>query len=339
MISLVQTPWKGTFMIGIRTGRWIFAAALVAVGATNALAQETWAEKLGFPAGKKVLLIHADDIGMCYEANEAAKQALEGGWYQSAAAMVPCPWFNEFANWYKEHPQYDVGLHLALTSEWKWYRWGPVAPKNEVPGLLDKDGYLHRDVVSVALNAKPAEVEKEIRAQLARAVSRGVKPSHIDTHMGTLYARPDFTEVYLRVAMEHRIPAMAIEMSPHLIDKFRKQGYPITDKGRQVLAAYTLPKLDDFEPVPEGKTYDQKRTNFFNMVKSLRPGLTESIFHPSVMTEGLRHITGSAQQRAWEYQLFNDPEVKEFFQKEGIILTNWKEIMKRWDAKNPPKNP
>lgn len=316
--------------------RMMFLALLAGLVSAATGRAETWAEKLGWPAGKKILLIHADDVGMCYEASQAAKEALLGGHYQSAAAMVPCPWFNEFAEWYRLNPNFDVGLHLAMNSEWKWYRWGPVAPKTEVPGMIDKDGYLHRDVVATALNAKPAEIEKEIRAQVERAISRGIRPGHIDTHMGCLYARPDFTEAYLKVAMEYRIPAMVIEMTPRIVDKFRKQGYPITAKGREILAAYTLPKLDDFEPVPEGKTYEEKKQKFFAMVRSLEPGLTESIFHPSVLTEGLKRITGSWQQRAWEYQLFGDPETREFFEKEGIELTNWKEIMRRFDAKNPP---
>lgn len=300
---------------------------------------ETWAVKLGWPSDKKVLLLHADDIGMCYEASQAAKASLLAGEYQSCAAMVPCPWFNEFANWYRQNPRFDVGLHLAMNSEWKWYRWGPVAPKSEVPGMVDKDGYLHRDVITTAVNAKPVEIEKEIRAQVDRAISRGIRPGHIDTHMGTLYARPDFTAAYLRVAVEYRIPAMVIEPTKKIMDKFKKLGYPVTPEGTRLLAEYPLPKLDDFEPVPEGKTYDEKRTRFVAMVRSRDPGITESIFHPSVLTEGLKNITGSWQQRAWESTLFADPVVKDFLEKEGVILTNWKEIMRRFDERFPSAAP
>lgn len=312
---------------------WIAALAAVVTTARG----ETWAEKLGYPAGSKVFLFHADDVGMCYEANQAAKEALANGHYQSCACMVPCPWFNEFYNWYKENPNFDCGLHLAMNSEWKWYRWGPVAPKSEVPGMLDKEGYLHRDTVTTAIQAKATEIEKEIRAQVERAISRGIRPSHIDTHMGTLYARPDFTQAYLKVAVEYRIPAMVIDMTDFNIQKFRRMGYPVSREGIKVLNDYPLPKLDFFEPVPDGKSYDDKKQKFFAMVRSMPPGLCETIFHPSVLTEGLKHITGSWAQRAWEYQLFGDPEVKEFFKRENIILTNWKEIMKRFDAKNPPK--
>ncbi len=319
---------------------WRRAVLCVAVGLTlvslaGAARAETWGEKLGYPSGKKVLILHADDIGMCYEANEAAKNYLKAGQIQSAALMVPCPWYNEMANWYIENPDYDLGLHLALTSEWKWYRWGPVAERSKVPGLIDNDGYLWRAVQSVVLAAKPAEVEEEIRAQINRALARGTKPSHIDTHMGTLFARPDYTRAYLKVAEEFRIPAMAIEPTPKVMAKFKKQGYPVSDAGNKILIDYKLPKLDDFSGAPDGKTYEEKRENFFELVRSLDPGITEIIFHPSVQTEGLKAITGSWQQRVWESQMFADPVVLAFFEREGILFTNWKEMMRRFDKKEP----
>jgi len=300
-------------------------------GSATALA-ETQAEKLGFPADKRVLILHADDIGMCYEANEAAKQYLTKGDIQSAAMMVPCPWFNEIANWYKEHPEHDMGLHLAMNSEWKWYRWGPVAGA-AVPGMIDPDGYLWDDVRKTALKAKAEEIEKEIRAQIERALSRGIKPSHIDTHMGCLYARPDYTAVYVKLAMEYNIPAMVIAPTPYIIEKFRKQGYPATEKMAELTKNYTLPMLDDFGAVGEGKTYEEKKEVFYKQIRDLRPGITELIFHPSIMTEGLKHITGTSQQRAWEAQMFSDPEVKQFLEREGILFTNWKDMMKRHEER------
>src|SRR5262245_17547796 len=243
--------------------RWLWTTAMLAtIGflltrppqAAGQSETKTWAERLGWPAGKRVVIFHADDIGMCYEANQAAQQAFAKGEYRSAACMVPCPWFNEMAAWCVANPKHDVGLHLTLTSEWKYYRWGPVAPRDKVPGLLDPMGYLFRDVMGVVRSAAAEEVATEIRAQLARARKVGMQPSHVDTHMGTLYARPDYTAAYLRMAMEEQIPAMVIEMTPRTIDKFRKQGYPINDSTIKLLAGYTLPKLDDFHGIVEGKT-------------------------------------------------------------------------------------
>ena len=291
---------------------------------------KTWAERLGWPAGKRVVNFHADDVGMCYEANQAAQQALTKGNYRSASAMVPCPWFSEMAAWCVAHPQYDVGLHLTLTSEWKFYRWGPVAPRDQVKGLVDRWGCLFRDVRSVATSAKPEEIAAEIRAQLARARQYGMQPSHIDTHMGTVYARPDYTQAYMQVAMEERIPAMVVEMTPRTIEKFKKQGYPITERLVKLLADYKLPKLDDFHAVSEGRTYEDKRQNFLEQVRLFQPGLNEIIFHPSVETEGLKKITNSWQQRVWENRLLDDPLVRRFIEENGIIVTDWKEVMSRF---------
>lgn len=296
---------------------------------------ETWAEKLGYPSGKIVLMLHADDIGMCYEANQAAKAYLPAGDIQSAALMVPCPWYNEMADWYKEHPEYDLGLHLAMNSEWKWYRWGPVAGREAVPGMVDKDGYLWRGQIDTATHASGEEIEKEIRAQIERALAKGPRPGHIDTHMGTLFVKIDYTRAYLKLAEEYHIPAMVIEQTPAVTAKFRKQGYPITEESLKAIAAYKLPKLDDFNSAPDGKTYEDKKQKFQELVRSLSPGLNEIIFHPSVLTDTLKAITGSWQQRAWEAQMFSDPEMKAFFEREGIVFTNWKEIMKRFDERNP----
>jgi predicted glycoside hydrolase/deacetylase ChbG (UPF0249 family) len=204
---------------------------------------------------------------MCYEANQAAKDYLTKGHIQSAAMMVPCPWFNEISGWYKEHPEHDMGLHLAMNSEWKSYRWGPVAGKDKVPGMCDKDGYLRRDVIDLATHASGEEIEAEIRAQVERALSRGIRPSHIDTHMGALSARLDYTKAYLKVAEEYRIPAMVIELTPPVLAKFRKQGYPITEQSIKELSGYSLPKLDDFHATLDGKTYEDKKAKFFEQVR------------------------------------------------------------------------
>lgn len=325
-------------MAGVRR-LFVFAALAVALFTPATVQAENWGEKLGFPAGKRVLILHADDVGMCYEANDAAKKQLTQGDIQSAAMMVPCPWFNEIANWYKEHPDFDMGLHLAMNSEWKWYRWAPQAGAANVPGMVDPDGYLWNDALKTAMKAKPEEIEKEIRAQIERALSRGIKPSHIDTHMGTLYARPDFTAVYLKLAEEYRIPAMALEPSDHVIEKFRKRGVPPTQVMKDLLTNYKLPKLDDFDSIAEGKTYEEKRELFYNQVRNLRPGITEIIFHPSTLSEGMKHTTGTWQQRAWEAEMFSDPEVKQFLEREGILFTNWKDMMKRWEERFGDKLP
>ena len=291
---------------------------------------ENWAEKLGYPVNSKVVILHADDIGMCSEANEAVIPYLLNDQIQSAAAMVPCPWFNDIADWYKKHPEEDIGLHLTLTSEWKNYRWGPVSNPSNVPELIDPEGYMWRGVIDVVSRTPVTTIEKEVRAQIERAYERGIKPGHIDTHMGTLYSKVEYAEAFFKVAMEYGIPANVIEFTPDRVQKFRKQGYPITARLIQSGTEYTLPKLDDFTSVPNGKSYQEKKENFFDLIQNLEPGITEIIFHPSIETEGLKKITNSWQQRVWEAKMFSDPEVIQFLKNEGIIFTNWKAMMQRF---------
>ena len=301
---------------------------------TSAVAN-TWAEKLGWPAGKKVIILHADDIGMCPEANIAAKEQLTKGQIQSAAVMIPCPNAEEFINWAKENPAMDIGLHLTLTSEWKKHRWGPITPDAEVPGLLDPEDKLWRSVPEVVQHATAEEVEKEIRAQIEQSIAWGYRPDHIDTHMGTLFGHPSYVKAYIKVAQEYGIPANIIDISvPSVLAEFRAKGYPMDDSVVKMSAEYTLPKLDYFTSAPKADTYDEKLESFKALIKSLKPGLTEIIFHPSVDTENLRSITGSWQQRVWETKIFADPELINFFKEEGIIFTNWKEIMNRFNSMN-----
>lgn len=291
----------------------------------------SWAEKLGYPAGKKVIMLHADDAGMCEEANIATKKYLLDGHIQSAAAMPPCPEFEDMIQWTKENPQVDVGLHLTLNSEWKTYRWPSVLPVEEVPGLIDEEGMLWHEVMQVIQHASVEEVDKEVRAQIEKSIAMGYQPDHIDTHMETIYGHPEYVKVYLKIAEEYNIPAMVVDLSDSIVvAHFQQAGYPINEEIINFVGAYTLPKLDFFTSAPNANSYDEKVDAFKGLIKSLRPGLTEIIFHPSVETEQLKEITNSWQQRVWEAKMFSDPELIQFFEDEGIIFTNWKEIMKRF---------
>ncbi len=302
-------------------------------GGKMELVGKNWAEKLGYPSGSKVVILHADDVGMCPEANEAAKAQLTGGYIQSASAMVPCSSFTEFANWSIQNPTYDVGLHLTLTSEWKTHRWGPILSSMDVPGLMDKNGYFWKTVYDVVKNATAQEVEKEIRAQIEKAISIGMVPDHIDTHMGALYGSPEFAKVFFKVAMEYNIPANVIQFTPEIIKKFGSEGYPISDEMIALVSQYSLPKLDDFFSVPKGETYDEKVAKFLQLIQSLKPGISEIIFHPSIESSDLKNITKLWQQRVWEAEMFSDPFVIQFMQSENILFTNWNEIMTRFEKR------
>lgn len=292
------------------------------------------AEKLGFPKGKKVLLLHMDDLGMCDEANDAGRYYIENNFILSGAVMMPCPNAEEFVEWAKTQPKGDIGVHLTLTSEWKTWRWAPLTDAEKVPGLIDPEGKMWRSVHEVVMNASPQEVEMEIRAQIDKMLALGLTPTHIDTHMGTLYGSPEFLKVFLKVAEEYKIPANAIDLSnPKVAAFYSAEGYPVNAEVVGMLGNYNLPHLDNFGSVPKGNSYEEVKSNFFKLVDSLEPGLTEIIFHPSFETENMKTITGSWQQRAWEAQMFADPEVIDYFKKNGIILTTWREVMEKFEKK------
>jgi chitin disaccharide deacetylase len=294
---------------------------------------DTWAERLGFPAGKKVLILHADDMGMCDEANEATIYLLENNYIQSAAAMAPCPAYDDAIKWAIENPHKDIGIHLTLTSEWRTHRWATVADPVEVPGLLDPDGFMWRRVQDVAMNASPEEVEAELRAQIEKTLEMGYRPSHMDTHMGTLYAIYEFTEIYLRLAEEYRIPATVIDFSnPAIQDRYREQFEAMDEKVKELIANYSLPMIDNFFSTSGGNSYEEKREILLDRIRSLEAGLTEIIFHPQFKNDHGNTITGSWQHREWEAELFSDPVVIQFFRDEGILFTNWMEIMERFDG-------
>src|SRR5687768_12006397 len=154
----------------------IIAAALaLAVPAQAPPSSRSLAERLGYPANAKLLIVHADDLGMAHSVNAASIRGLESGLVNSASIMVPCPWFPEIAEYARKNPQADLGLHLTLTSEWTDFRWGPVL--RNVPSLLDPSGYLYKTEDVAAQNIDPREAEAEIRAQITRAREFGINPT------------------------------------------------------------------------------------------------------------------------------------------------------------------
>jgi chitin disaccharide deacetylase len=302
----------------------------------------TYAERLGFPRGKKVIVLHVDDSGMSGQSNRGTIKALEKGIANSTSVMMPCIWMPEMVNYAKRHPAADVGIHLTLTAEWKNYRWQPLTNIKSAPGLYDAEGAYWHSVAEVEQHASAAEVEAEIRAQIARFRGFGVEPTHLDSHMGTLF-QPKFLMAYVKVAMEEHIPALfpgghatLIGQVNQLSDAQRKLARMV---GQQLWSA-GLPVFDDLDGssygwVPAGaklsdkELQQQKTAKFIDLLTRARPGLTYIIMHCTDTDPAFALISDSGPTRRGDLLAMLDPALKAWIEKEGIILTTCRELMQR----------
>lgn len=275
---------------------------------------------------EKRLIVHADDAGMCHSVNVATIEAMTKGLVSSASVMVPCPWFSEFAEWAKANAGMDLGLHLTLTSEWKHYRWRPVASPEKVKGLLDPDGYIWRDVRGTATHATAEEVEIELRAQIERARQFGVKFTHFDTHMGTLFARPDYFEVYTKLAREMGVPCMLPRPTPEADAELK--GYPITADMLKAKEAAGMKMLDRLVTGVPGKDYEERRESYRDLLEKLKPGVTKLIIHLAKDDAEIRSVTGAWGYRWADYQFWTSAEAGELLAKNGIKLMTYRELGK-----------
>ena len=292
-------------------------------------AEKNFAQRLGWKATDVVVILHVDDVGMSHSSNLGAIETVEKGVATSWAVMMPCPWVPEIAHYLKEHPQVDSGLHLTLTSEWALYRWSPLAGKSKVPGLVDNEGCLWQNVPKVAAHATADEIEAEIRAQVDRAETLGLPITHLDSHMGTLFARADYYERFAKVGIEKGIPILA--MSEKGTYAMRENGDGIDTLRPWIKKIWNagLPVLDDLHTGSYGWKAEEKTEKFLGLLKELKPGLTEILFHASIPTEDFPLITSSSESRRADMKALTDPAVKKLIQERGIILTTWKELKER----------
>ena len=304
----------------------------------------TYAEKLGYPKGSKVVILHVDDVGMSYDSNEGAIEAMTKGVATSCSVMMPCPWVPAYIHYWKEHPQTDAGLHLTLTSEWKEYRWGPLMGKPAVPGLVDSEGDMWPSVEDVVKHATADEVYAEIKAQLERAKNMGFTPTHLDSHMGTLFASAGFMQVYVKLGIENHIPVMMPAGHATLIAALmhmpEQQMLQIRGIGKMLWGA-GLPVLDDLYnetygwKVPDEVKNDDKKlqawktAKYIDALKQLKPGLTMLIMHCTAPTEVFPQISDSGPVRKGDLLVMTDPKFKKALEDEHIILTTWREVMER----------
>jgi hypothetical protein len=284
------------------------------------------------PNGKYVI-IHSDDAGMCHSVNLATIKAMEEGVVSSASIMVPCPWFSEMAAYAKVNPDKDFGIHFTLTSEWDHYRWGPVAPKDKVPSLIDKDGYLWDDSRLVAENVKAEEVEIELRAQIDRARQFGVNVTHLDSHMGALFSRADLARVYVKVGIEYNLPVLMVRIPKAFLERAYPALAPVAEELIAELEKHNFPILDALDTGNYGVPAEQKKDYYLKYLRGIKPGLTEILIHCGFDNAELQGATSSSSRRGADTDAFLDPEVIREIKTLDLKPVTWKKVFEHYQKK------
>jgi predicted glycoside hydrolase/deacetylase ChbG (UPF0249 family) len=293
-------------------------ASLLLVSTLSAQTR-TIAERLGHPRNAKLLILHADDIGVAHSENAASFDALDKGAVNSGSIMMPTPWVTEVARYAQAHPNADLGLHLTLNSEWETYRWGSVAARDQVPSLHDPDGTFPRSTDTVARRAKLNEVERELRAQIDRAYAMGIKPTHVDSHMAALYQTPELFRTYAKVARSYKLPFL------HFIGG-ADPAIVATLEPSDVVADAVIMRLQPGTPA-------QWRQYYLDQIRNLKPGLTVLLVHLGYDDAELRAVTGGwdswdAKWRQRDYDVLTSPEFKQALKDNNVVLVTWRDIQK-----------
>jgi len=284
-------------------------------------------KKLGFADDDRVVIIHADDVGMCHATLLAFADLVDFGLVSSGAVMVPCPWFPAAAAYCREHPQADVGVHLTLNSEWDNYRWWPVSTRDPASGLIDTEGYFYRQQEPVQQQADTAVVQAEIAAQVERALASGIDVTHIDTHMGTV-AHPKFIPAYLQLARQRQLPALMLRLDEAGWRAIGLDGEVVAFAARFVaqLEEQGVPMLDHLSQELPLDQHEERVELAKKLFDSLPPGLTHFILHPAQDTPELRAIAPDWRSRVADYQAFMSRELRDHVRDIGIHVIGYRTL-------------
>lgn len=298
--------------------RLLFFALASTLSITITSAQ-TLTERLGYDKDAILLIVNNDDAGMCHAANSGTIKGMQDGLITSATIMFICPWANEIVNFAKNNPDKGFGVHLTLTSEWKNYKWGPISPLAQVPGLADTNGYLWASVEEVYQHGTAEQAYTEGKAQIERALAQGVPITHIDSHMGTYQLHPAYFEQYVRLAVEFNLP---LRMASQATTEKFGQGH-IRDKCKEAGLVFT-----DYLIYDELRDYHEVEDFWVKIIDDLKPGVTELFLHASELTPELRATTGTAQKRAEELEVFtNSAKIKEALARKNVQLISYKPLL------------
>jgi len=274
-------------------------------------------QRLGYPADARLLLINADDFGMCHAVNAAIMQALQAGIVTSCSVMTPCPWALHALNWLQQTPSVHVGVHLTAVSEQPLYRWGPLISRAEVPSLIDEAGYFYAEsrIDEFLGQVELDELEKEFRAQIERVLAAGVQPTHLDSHCGIHTRRDPIFTMTLGLAHAYGL-ALRVYDRP-FIDELQQQGYPTNDY--PLLDSYVLDLAD-------------KSARYTQMLRDLPVGLSEWAVHPGFGNAELQAAMPSWQVRQSDLDFVMSPAARTIVEEEGIILVDYKAVQAIWNA-------
>jgi predicted glycoside hydrolase/deacetylase ChbG (UPF0249 family) len=315
-------------MPSVRLAGFIIASALTAT--VVASQGSTLQERLGYPADARLLVIHADDLGMSHSVNRATFEAFENGWITSASILVPCPWFPEVARWARAHPNADLGIHLALNSEWTGFRWGPVSSRDAIPSLIDSTGYLPLLETDVVGRAKPAEIDRELRAQIDRAQAAGVTLTHLDSHMATLFRTPEFFDVYRKLGAAYKLPV--------LMERLGDRG---GEQSAWATAAQTDALVDRVVSIPQGIAKADWPAAYEKMLAPLPPGVYQLIVHLGYDDDEMRgatfdHPDWGAAWRQNDLELVKSARFRDFLRQQRFVLVGWKDLARAKPATQRP---
>jgi chitin disaccharide deacetylase len=294
-------------------------ALFVGLAVAPAQAQQpSLVERLGFPANTKVVIINGDDFGMNHATNEGTELALRTGGITSTTVMVPCPWFMEAVKIAKAHPQANVGVHTTLTSEWGVYKWGPVLGVAGAPSLCDEMGYFFRDVEPVYAHATVADADKEIRAQVDKALKAGIDVTHIDSHMGTMQYNPEYHKVYIKIAQDYKLPC---RMAGRELMEAMGGGFLIDEADKMGVLHPDILFMGDPEKNPDREAWWKDR-----IAQAQAGKVTELYIHCGRLTPEMKGTTGSAEARTIDTDVFSSPKMKDHIKSLGIELISYREL-------------
>jgi predicted glycoside hydrolase/deacetylase ChbG (UPF0249 family) len=286
--------------------------------------------QLGLGDDDRAVIIHADDVGMCQASLAAYADLVDFGLVSSASTMVPCPWFPAVAAFCRDRSQdhVDMGVHLTLTSEFEGYRWGPISTRDLSSGLIDREGHFFAESEAVQARGNPDAVQREIEAQVQRAVEAGVDVTHIDTHMGTV-AHARFLPVYIQVALQYRVPPLLLRLDEaglRELDVGIDAETSAMFAGQvRALEAQGLPLLDGLQGMPldqpAGRLEQAKRA-----LAALPAGVTYLIIHPARDTPELRAITPDWRGRVADYETFTSDALAAHVRDCGVHVIGWRAL-------------